>query len=165
MPFALTLRLDAAAEARVESLQARLDAAGIGHPSLRLGHPPHITLAVAAQEPRRIALTPPPRLRLRLAHPGLFAAPERVLFLSPLATPELMVLQARAAEMLGAFGLHPHFARGAWVPHVTLARDVPSFDAALDALSPLELPLEAEVAALELVAFPPARILARRAAE
>lgn len=172
MPTALTLALDEAGRDRIEALWEVLDGLGIGDPRRRLDHPPHLTLAVVAEEVEEADLALPdlalpdlalsvPR-SLRLTHLGLFTTPSQVLFLAPLVTPELLEAQARAVAALDGHTLLNHWRPGAWVPHVTLAHLV-SGGSGLPSFGPIHLPFEVGIAAVELVAFPPARVVARRA--
>lgn len=163
MPTALTFAFDATTRQRIEALWARLDAAGIGDPSLRAGHPPHLTLAVVDGEVTEVDVAPSVPL-LTLTHLGFFPAPAPVLFLAPTVTFELLEAQALAVTGLCGSPLQPHFAPGDWVPHVTLAQGFADASRAMAALGPVDLPMEAIVEAVELVAFPPARVVARYAA-
>jgi hypothetical protein len=162
MPSALTLALDEEGQDLIEALWEVLDGLGIGDPWRRLDHPPHLTLAVVAEEVEEADLALPVPRSLLLTHLGLFTTPSQVLFLAPLVTPELLEAQARAVAALGGFTLLDHWRPGAWVPHVTLAhlvfgaRDLHSF-------GPIDLPVEVGIAAVELVTFPPAWVVARRA--
>lgn len=163
MPTALSLALDQEGRLDVEAFWKVLDGLGIGDPLRRLDHPPHLTLAVVGEDVEEIdqaalALLAPPSLTI--THLGLFTAPEMVLFLAPLVTPELLETQRRAVAALDGYTLLEHWRPGAWVPHVTLAHRVSSGSDFFHS-GPIPLPFELGIAAVELVAFPPARVLAR----
>lgn len=111
-----------------------------------------------------VDVTPPAAL-LTLTHLGFFASPVPVLFLAPTVTFDLLEAQALAVTGLRRLPLRPHFALGDWVPHVTLAQGFADASRALAALGPIDLPIEAIIEAVELVAFPPARVVARYAAD
>lgn len=163
MPTALTLALDEEGRDLVEPLWEVLDGLGIGDPLRRLDHPPHLTLAVVGEDLEKIdraALALPAPRALRITHLGLFTTPEMVLFLAPLVTPELLEAQRRAVAALDGCTLLEHWRPGAWVPHVTLAHRVSSGSDFFH-FGPIPLPFELGIAAVELVAFPPARVLAR----
>ncbi len=163
MPTALTLALDEEGRETFEDFWEALDGLGIGDPLRRLDHPAHLTLAVVAEdveEMEEAALALPTPRSLLLTHLGLFTTPSQVLFLAPLVTPELLETQRRAVAALDGYTLLDHWRPGAWVPHVTLAhlvfgaRDLHSF-------GPMHLPIEVGIAAVELVTFPPAWVVAR----
>ena len=162
MPTGLTLALDEAGRDQIESLWEVLDGLGIGDPLQRLGHPPHLTLAVVAETVEAVDLVIPVPASVLLTHLGLFTTPAQVLFLALLVTPELLAAQARAVVALEGYTLLDHWRPGGWVPHMTLAHRV--FGASdLQSFGPIHLPLTVGIAAVELVTFPPTRIVARRA--
>lgn len=160
MPTALTLALDEEGRGRVGALWKVVDDQGLGDPRRRLGHPPHLTLAVVAEDAVKADLALPSPRSLRITHLGLFTAPEMVLFLAPLVTPGLLEAQRRAVAALDGYTLLEDWRPDAWVPHVTLAHRV-SGASDFHHLGPIPLPFELGIAAVELVAFPPAQVLAR----
>ncbi|MBU8547016.1 MULTISPECIES: 2'-5' RNA ligase family protein [Roseomonadaceae] len=165
MPLALTLRFDAAAEARLARFETALAAAGFASASRQTGYPPHITLLRvedAAAEPvlaERLSDLPRLAATLMLSGFGLFPGPPPILFLAPVVTPGLLAFQAALVAALPDVEVHPHTRPGAWVPHVTLAEGAaPALAAALEAW---DGPCPVTPVAVELVRFPPARVLGR----
>jgi 2'-5' RNA ligase len=174
VPYAVTLRLGAAAAAPIEAMWRALAAAGLHDDALALGYPPHLTLAI---QPDTVD---PARLRdaaarcaatwstepLRFAGFGLFVAPEPVLFLAPVVTDALLVRHAALATMLADLPGDPHYRPGAWVPHVTLAKGGAAAEPgwmgrALDCLAPFwPAVLPAAPDRVELVKFRPVTVLA-----
>ncbi len=173
MPYAVALRLDAAAAAPIEGMWRALAAAGLHDDSLALGYPPHVTLSIHPDT------AVPARLRdvvaacaaqwtaidVTLAGVGVFAAPVPVLFLAPVVTEALLLRQRALAEALADQPGDPHYRPGAWVPHVTLAKGGPTGDPgwmgrALDTLAPLAPALRpARAECLDLVHFRPVTVL------
>ncbi len=104
MPYAITLRLDAAAAAPVASMWQALALQGVSDEAVRLGYPPHVTLAVCADAANSERLLAAARtwaaqwreLPVTLASLGLFPGPPATLFLAPVVTPELLERHAAA---------------------------------------------------------------------
>jgi 2'-5' RNA ligase len=168
MPFAITMPLDAQSATRVVALWRHLADAGCCDGMLRLGYPPHLTMAICPDH------TPQPKLRsalaqiarscaatpLTLASLGTFTGPPATLFLAPVVTAELLALHATTLAALAAAEVSPHYRRGCWVPHVTLAEELPAPGTAVAALAGISLPIPARVERVELVRFRPVRVLA-----
>lgn len=174
MPYAVTLRLDAAMAAPVEAMWRALAAAGLHDEALALGYPPHVTLGVLPDgaDAARLAAIVAERaagwtaIDLRLAGLGIFVAPEPVLYLAPVPTAALIGRQRDLAAALGDLPADPHYRPDAWVPHVTLAKGGVAGDPgwmgrAWDCLAPLCPALRPGCAdRLDLVRFRPVRVLA-----
>lgn len=173
MPYAVTLRLDAAMAAPVEAMWRALAAAGLHDDSLSLGYPPHLTLTILPDgaDASRLAATVADcavawtAIDLNPAGLGLFVTPEPVLYLAPVPTAALIGRHHDLAAALGDNPADPHYRRGAWVPHVTLAKGGPARDPgwtgrALDCLRPLCADLRPGRAdRLDLVHFRPVTVL------
>ncbi|MGG5821555.1 2'-5' RNA ligase family protein [Falsiroseomonas sp. HW251] len=165
MPVAVTLRLDDAAAARIESLRlAARDPADPPHH----GYPAHLTLAVLADDalpaveatlPRIIA--PWRRLPLTIAGLGVFPMPTPVLWAAPVVTPPLLAAQEALCTALAGFALDPHYRPGDWVPHVTLQQGgSSSATAALGRASSVwDGPISGWLDRVELVSFHPVRVV------
>ncbi|MCW2809996.1 MAG: hypothetical protein JWP61_454 [Friedmanniella sp.] len=122
--------LDPAGESLLLAEWDRLADAGL--PSSRRAvpsptHRPHVTLLAldalpAGAEDAVAAAVAGVSLRVRLG-PVVIFGPHRdryVLVRGVVPSPELLDLQQRVAVAAGA-GDHPHFGRGRWTPHLTLA--------------------------------------------
>jgi 2'-5' RNA ligase len=148
MPLAITLRMDADSGATVAALIARLATAGIARDQVDLGYPPHMTLAVwrddnpAATRPSLTVLAAnTPAITCMLAAVAVFPGPPAVMWLAPSGSVALLGLHDRVANAAPATDLH--YRPGNWVPHVTLSTSIQDPGAALAALQPLPLPIEA----------------------
>ncbi len=173
MPYAVTLRLDAAAAAPIEAMWRALADAGLHEDSLSLGYPPHVTLSIHPDTADRARLAAAVAGRaaewgatdLRFAGFGLFVAPAPVLYLAPVVTDALLLRQRALAEALGDQPCDPHYRPGAWVPHVTLAKGEAAGEPgwagrALECLAPLWPALRGGRAdRLDLVHFRPVAVL------
>lgn len=165
MPAAITLTLDHESSGHVRALWQVLADAGISTSMSALGYVPHVTVAVwsegvadlsAPELSALVAIAP------RTLAVGTFgAAAPGVLWLGVVTTKALLALHARAAAAHGG-PLHHHYRQGAWVPHITLATDVPEgrMGEALDRVMRGLVPFVARVAAIEAVTFPPVRVAA-----
>lgn len=174
MPYAVTLRLDAAAAKPIEAMWRALAEAGLHDDALRLGYPPHVTLAVhpdgtdAGALQRAVAglAAAGAAVPLRFSGFGTFAAPEPVLWLAPVPTEALLAHHRRLAGALPGLPCDPHYRPRSWVPHVTLAKGGAAGDPgwmgrALDCLLPLwPAILPASADRIDLVRFRPATVLA-----
>ena len=174
MPYAVTLRLGAAAAEPIEAMWRALAEAGLHDDAIALGYPPHLTLSI---QPDTVD---PGQLRtaigqcaegwdaepLRFAGFGVFVAPEPVLWLAPVVTDGLLARHAALAGALAHLPRDPHYRPGAWVPHVTLAKGgavgEPGWvGRALDCLAPCWPDLRpARPESVELVKFRPVSVLA-----
>lgn len=171
MPYAITAALDAVAADRVGALWQALAAAGLSDDALRLGYRPHITLAICPDTTPEAALLDAvarvapahSALPVRLASLGVFATDPAVVFLAAVVTRPLLALHAAVLAALAGLALHPHYRAAAWVPHVTLAKDLASAAEAIAALPAPDLPIAGSLARLELVHFRPVRLLATHA--
>lgn len=174
MPYAVTLRLDADADAKVDRLLDRLGQAGVSRSRLALGYAAHVTLAIldgAVDEAaliRHVASASADMVAVRMTiaglgvFPGAGGAPS-CLWLAPVATPELRRPHGTVAAALpGGAAIHPHYADAAWVPHVTLADDLGSLAVAGQAVAALEgadFPGRCTLDRIEVVRFRPVEVL------
>lgn len=161
MPLAITLRVDASCAGRVAMMQAAIGTAP--------DYPPHITLAMVPDEglvPAALAaaeaLAVRPLLSVSLCAIGRFPGPAGALFLAPVPTAALLDIQAAAIAFLPASALHPHYRVGAWMPHVTLAKEIAQPAAALRALDLAALPMAGLLDRVDVVRFRPVTVLASR---
>jgi 2'-5' RNA ligase len=117
MPFAVTLRLDANAAATVVAMWESLAARGISDDAVRLGYPPHLTLAVLPDRAGGPGLLAAVRRRaagwrtlpLTLASLGLFPGSPAGLFLAPVVTPALLAAHNDLLTSLAGETFDPHY--------------------------------------------------------
>lgn len=169
MPYALTLRLDEHAAARVARLW-RAIAAQVGDDgALRLGYGPHITLAVLPDGIDAAAVAAAgfaaargwDALPVTLAGLGVFPGEPAVVWAAPVATEALLARQCALHAALAGFPVHAHYQPGAWVPHVTLSKDgaAPADRVIAAASAAWDGPISGLLDRLELVRFRPVEIL------
>lgn len=137
MVQSLELLLDDELDAAVRRQWAALASAGLPSQARHTGESnrPHVTLAVASSVPDLVegrlgVVAEAAPLAVRLG--GLLCFPARGgarQVLSRLVVPsaELLAVHARAAALFGDLpGSPANLAAGAWTPHVTLARNLPT---------------------------------------
>jgi 2'-5' RNA ligase len=168
MPYAITLRLDAKAASCVVAMWEELAARGVSDDAIRLGYPPHLTLAVlpdGTDESRLLTTTRQIAARwqallVSFASIGLFPGERATLFLAPVVTPELLGRHAALLSSLACEIVDSYYRAGHWVPHVTLASDLAYPIAAVAMPGPLRLPIAAVLNTLEVLRFRPVQVLA-----
>ena len=99
-------------------------------------------------------------MQLTLGSLGVFTSTPAVLFLAPIITPALLELYAATIASLSATTIQARYRPGAWVSHVTLAKDLRQPGPAFEAVAGLELPVTARVETIQMVRFRPVQILA-----
>jgi len=160
MPYAITLCLDDDDAAPVRAMLDLLAARGIADDVLRLGYRPHVTLGLYADKAdeaalrSRLAALAGPAVALSMPALGCFPGTPAVLYVAPCPGPALLALHAACASP------HPHYRRGAWMPHITLSEAVADAGAALAVLGAAWRPFAARCSRLELVRFRPVEVLA-----
>ena len=167
MPLAVALRLDDAAAAPVLAMWRALAESGVDDDCLRLGYPPHVTLAVWPEEapvgPLDAAVARCGAewgaLPVAFAGFGVFPGTPAVVWAAPVVTETLLARQAALIAAVPGAPPEAHWRPGHWVPHVTLGRtDAPS--RAMEVLAPLwRGPLSGRLDRLELVRFRPVSVL------
>lgn len=167
MPYAVTLRLDAASAAPVEAMWRARAEAGLDDDCLCPGYPPHVTLALYPDDAPVPQLETTVRLLaegwdalpVELAGFGVFPGPEPVLWLAPVATAELLARQTALVAALHGLRCDSHYRPGHWVPHVTLGR-VGAVARALEPVAPLwPGTITGRLERLDLVHFRPVTVL------
>jgi 2'-5' RNA ligase len=135
MARAIELFFDRTTDTEIRRLWKVLDDAGL--PSLRTRthrhHRPHVTLAVCDALDTRLrgrirdCFEPSSLPVLRLGSLGIFPGDERVLYLLATPTDELLGLHDRVVGELAEDEVEvwEHYRRGRWVPHCTLAQELP----------------------------------------
>ena len=167
MAYAITLRLDGMASVMVEAMWRALASHELSDEASSPGYSPHLTLAVFADgvRPERLLTAARewaaqwPAMPTTFASLGLFPGPPSTLFLAPIVTPELLQRHAALLTFLTGEPIDPHYRCGQFVPHVTLASDLADPAAAVAALNPLPLPIQAVLDRLDVVRFRPVEIM------
>jgi 2'-5' RNA ligase len=169
VPYAVTLRLDAAAAVRVELMWRALADQGGDDDALRLGYAPHVTLAVlpdtAPAEAVEDAVFRVARtwdeLPVVLAGLGVFPGTPPVIWAAPVVTERLLARHGTLHAALAPFPVHPHYRPEAWVPHVTLSQQgrSPAGRAVERAASAWDGPIKGRLDRLDLVEFLPVNVL------
>ncbi|WP_052573998.1 2'-5' RNA ligase family protein [Haloferula sp. BvORR071] len=168
MPHAIELFFDDDSDLRIRKLWERL--AGLGATYMHSsGARPHLTLAVCDS----IDLPAASRLLdgfgenfasfpLQFAATGFFPGEKPVMFLAPKVTSELLQLQEQFHEELSLISpdIWPNYTPAKWMPHCTLAMDLPreqcgQIAGVIDAAA---LPFEVEVVSLGMVEFRPVKL-------
>lgn len=167
MPFAITLRFDAATAPVIAAMWRSLAAAGIDSDRHDLGYAPHITLAVYADDApvatlrnalEHLSGTWQP-LCVTLAGLGVFPGPSAILWAVPAVTPALLDRHAALHAALPGLAPQEHYRPGAWVPHVTLTGGLADPAPALALLLRLWRPAAGWLDRVELVRFRPVEVL------
>jgi 2'-5' RNA ligase len=167
MPFAITLLLDAAATTSVEDIWQTLAREIDEDSSIRLGYPPHITIAafedaVSDEEFRAaISIENLASFPVQLYGLGAFPGQPFVFWAAPIVTQELLSLHATVLAAFAHLPVHHHYGTEAWVPHVTLTQSTKNRPARIfeTVVSAWKGPIQGHATKLELVEFPPARML------
>ena len=167
MPFAATLLLDDAAAAPISAMWRALAEGGVDDDRLRLGYPPHVTLAVWPEEaPVESLVAAVERfgaawdaLPFAPAGFGVFPGAPAVLWVAPVVTGATLARQAELVEAVPDAPCHPLYRPGQWVPHVTLGQT--AFPGrALEVLAPLWREARSgRLHRIELVRFRPVSVL------
>jgi len=168
MPYAITLMLDASSARSVVAMWETLAAGGISEDAVRLGYPPHLTMAVFSDTADAARLLHAARdsaarwnrLPIQLTSLDFFLGPPAVIFLAPVVTPALLTVHTELLTALDNEPTDPHYRSGSWVPHVTLASDLADPAAAQTTLKPFCLPIDALLETIEVVRFRPVKVLA-----
>lgn len=169
MPLVATLRLDDAAAMPVAAMWRASAEGCIDDDCLRLGYPPHVTMAVW---PDRTPIKPLIRvverlsgewdaLPLSLAGFGLFPGAPAVLWLAPVVTSMLLARQAALVAAVPNADRHEPYRPEHWIAHVTLGQaGAPA--CALQALTPLwRGAVTGRLDRTDLVRFQPAEVARR----
>jgi riboflavin kinase, archaea type len=167
MMLALELSFDAAAREQLHSLWVELGRLYPPPGALEIGGEPHVRLAVFRRgEPAHIervvtalsARLSPFALNLRAV--GAFRTDEGVVFLAPDASSELRAAHRQMLQILAGESerVEPYYQPDVWVPHCTVAFNVPSnrLDIVIEACERLHRPLRATVQRLSAVRYWPA---------
>jgi 2'-5' RNA ligase len=168
MAFAVTLRLDDETAAPVERIwRALADRTG-DDDALRLGYPPHLTLAVL---PDSVAIASGEEVvfelidawdavPLTLAGFGVFPVSPPVVWIIPVVTELLLARHGVLHAALAPHTIDPYHRPGAWVPHITLSHGTRSVARAIEVASSLwSGPIKGWADRVDLVRFHPVEVL------
>jgi 2'-5' RNA ligase len=168
MPFVVEMFLAGDADKLVRKLWSDLATGANTSFMIEEGCRPHVTLGAFEtysspkfeKELQRFTASLKP-IPLRFDFLGLFLQPKRVVFLGPVVTDQLLLVHRRFNECLGPLvgGSDPLCPPGRWVPHCTLAFDIPAeaVSKAVEICSRAQLQFVTEVREIGLVEYPERR--------
>jgi 2'-5' RNA ligase len=170
MSFAVQFYFDRALEDAVFELRRALTAAGVTPTLDHLGDRPHVSASVLALLDAAVFRSCLERLSrslapfsIALSALGAFPTAEGVLFLTPAPTASLLQAQRLVHEELLGLGASPspYYVPEAWVPHCTIALDLPTNEVhrAFQIGLANFRPLSGQVRALGVIEFPPVKAL------
>ena len=164
MAYAFCLRFDEATEAAVLAVWQALAAGGASDDMLRLGYPPHLTLATLDIEPPlavvEAALDGVGAGGFAVRLGGVKRFPETpIVWLAVDGGPVLADLHRQLSGRLSEALVREHYRVGQWAPHVTLQTKGDAAIAMRIAQAAWPAVVEARVERLELVQFPPIAVL------
>ena len=170
MPYAIEMSFDPVSDGKIRDIWCELADKGISSDMRDLGAMPHISLTVFNQldiedAERKLSafaeeVSPFPVL---LSNLGVFCSDLSVLFLGPVVNAELIGAHRKTHELF--VGDRPseweYYLEGNWVPHCTLAMDIPRemVPRAVESCMAVRLPIEATVTEIGLVEFRPVKEL------
>jgi 2'-5' RNA ligase len=169
MPYAVTLRLSEPAATQIEKVRRALAEQTGDECVVRLGYPPHVTLAVLPDDAPAKAVEDAvfhvvegwEALPIVLAGVGIFPGPSHTIWAAPAVTERMLAHHGRLLAALSAFAVHPHYHVGTWVPHVTLNQQgqASAVRAVEIALSLWKGPIRGQLDRVDLVRFSPVDLL------
>ncbi|MBP5857629.1 2'-5' RNA ligase family protein [Marivibrio halodurans] len=167
MPLAVTIRLDRALSADIESFWRDLGPTDKDMVP-RLPYPPHLTLAILddampAEEATRVlsGLSGTfPRTPIKISHVGVFPGKPAYIFLAPVVTEDLLTLHDTLVRVFPTDTVHMHHRVGNWVPHITVGAALRNIGGIMDRAHDMTTTLHGRTAEAELVQFPPVHVIA-----
>lgn len=166
MPFAVELGFDEALAGEIVALQERLGTLGVGLNLRGLGFAPHLSLATCADvdedESRKLLRelardTSPFPVAFEAA--GAFPPDGATIFLAPAPSLALLEVHRRFWGRFVAVATDPsdYYAPERWIPHCTVAREVPPAERARALLATVAaVPLRGRVVEVGLTGYRPA---------
>lgn len=166
MSYAVELYVDPATEAVVRQVWDRLAEAGVSASMRESGYRPHVSLGVSdgldlegASAALAVLARQWPPFELTFSYLGVFRTSTATLFLGVTATRALLALHAEFQARFQPYapGLWAYYRVDAWVPHCTLAFDLPlsQVPAAVAIAQEIALPITVQAVALGLTAVSP----------
>ncbi len=171
--YTLAMTLDPEATAVIDRMEAEIAAIHGQHRLYGGGVRPHLTVGMfeAVDVPAAVAVIDDfverfPAITLTFSNLGVFILETDVVFGAPIVTAELLERHAWLHEQLAACTRGPFspLLPGSWVPHATLASDVPLplLAPIITAARAMPLPLEARLERILLARFPIGPVLHQR---
>jgi len=165
MAYAVCLRLDDVSAAAVSELWRALVDNGGSSEMLQLGYPPHLSLAVLDGDPDRAAVEAAFKsLHDTVVLPATLGGPRcfdgtSIVWLAVDGGKALKRLHGRLMAHLPVSMVHEHYRDGQWTPHVTLQLNG-DVDQALELANRVwGDPRPSRFVGLDLVQFPPIRVV------
>ncbi|HUX87954.1 MAG TPA: 2'-5' RNA ligase family protein [Chloroflexota bacterium] len=166
MPFAIEFSLDDVTSAIVQKTWQKLAEAGLSTYMHTSGARPHVTLDVADQigisaceQFLKAFAAVTPSLPVTFSSFGIFPADPVVVFLAPVVTSDLLALHDTYSMRFRAHATNPwkNYLREHWVPHCTLAMDIPpgTIPRIVEVCQQLTLPITGRFTEVGLVEFRP----------
>jgi 2'-5' RNA ligase len=165
MPFAVEMFFDRSADKLVRGVWADLARANVTSFMIDGNYRPHVTLGVFDQysspgfedELRAFVGNLQP-FTLQFDYVGVFLKPKCVVFFGPVVTEQLLSVHKDFNRRFTTLvtGASPLCPTGKWVPHCTLAFDIPvgAVPAAVEVCSRITLRFAAEMREIGLIEFP-----------
>lgn len=134
MGYAIQLHFDDSNTKKITTLTAQLHTTYGGLDLTGINAAPHISLAVFdTLVPERVErlladfAAATARFALALAAVGSFPGPKSVVYLAPVVTADLLAVHTELHAQLRVVGLqsHGYYRPGSWVPHCTVAMELP----------------------------------------
>jgi len=160
---------DHEATGQIAAMQRRLEMGGVSDYARRVGYPPHLTLLGVDEDQETDKIVSSAKAfadnwqpgQITLSAFGVFAAPESVLWLAPVPDASLLMAHRALSRTLEPLTIEENYRPGRWMPHVTLAEGLKhdQVNAAMDILAPQFKPIMAKPDRVEVVPFPPDRVI------
>jgi 2'-5' RNA ligase len=171
MSFAVTVSASNASAEPIRRLWSGLSGFEPNPSMSALAYDPHITLGiydnhapgVALEQALRAVFVNTPEITVRFDKTDCFVGDLLVLWAVPCPRADLLSAHDRLHRLVDPSRCHPHYRPGSWVPHCTLATQVPSGSrsAAVRWLLETFEPCAVTFDTADCVSFPPTQILSR----
>lgn len=166
MPYAVEMTFDEKSNDAVIGIWKQLSEYNVCNYMYNSGSIPHITLGIFEEYDIRefekriqIFIKEINRIKIKLASIGTFPTDERVIFLAPVVSNEVLQIHNKFNEVFSDYKGEKwsHYLPGNWFPHCTIAINLTNekFMQAIDLLKNKYKPLEVEICKISLVEFHP----------
>lgn len=170
MTCGAALYFDKETDAAIRRLWQMIEDAGLPSRMLSMAYPPHMTILVcedsnleAVRETLSEFIAHQPPIEVEFHSLGVFATPDGVIYLSPVATQHMLAFHEALWAIIEPYSQQPKdlYRPGSWVPHITLDVEVPhdKIGAVIETLLQAELPKKGLLTSLFMAEFlsePPA---------